>query len=479
MFLVSFILSNTKPLQIINSFIKFIHSLISYASSTGKILADEDGLPILVWERPCGDIDASPFWYVHLPAGVADAVLESIAARSMLLKCVVELWGEGSTWEEVQSEVRQYDPVERAQYSAEDQSFKFVVETWGRTATMEQKIDIIESFEECTKFLGPIDLKAPMHYWYAIECAVTNYRSCLPKVPIRYYFGRQIASSVTQAGRQRLPVYDLKKRRYLGPTSMDPELSFIMCALGGVRKSSLVFDPFIGTGSVMITAADLGAYTLGMDIDVRVIKYGKVDKKGNSVNIWTNFADYGLPPPLGLIRGDLHRSPFRNNLEGVLDAIVADPPYGVRAGARKSNSKPDIVINDRSWHIPSTAPYCLAECLRDLVECSARWLAVGGKLVYWIPAAQGYYFEDELPKHPAMEMQANCEQVLASRYSRRLIVMRKVRAYDAVAAAEYYEKVGPPKMAIDELRDYVYATEDENGNKIEIDRRPRFRNKSV
>ena len=99
--------------------------------------------------------------------------------------------------------------------------------------------------------------------------------------------------------------------------------------------------------------------------------------------------------------------------------------------------------------------------------------------MYWIPAAQGYYFEEELPRHPAMEMQANCEQVLASRYSRRLIVMRKVRQYDATAAAEYYENIGPPKMALDELRDYVYATEDGNGNRIEIDRRPRYRNKIV
>ena len=57
--------------------------------------------------------------------------------------------------------------------------------------------------------------------------------------------------------------------------------------------------------------------------------------------------------------------------------------------------------------------------------------------------------------------------------------MRKVRQYDATAAAEYYENIGPPKMALDELRDYVYATEDGNGNRIEIDRRPRYRNKIV
>lgn len=30
------------------------------------------------------------------------------------------------------------------------------------------------------------------------------------------------------------------------------------------------------------------------------------------VNVWTNFQDYGLPPPLGLLRFDLHTHPFRH-----------------------------------------------------------------------------------------------------------------------------------------------------------------------
>lgn len=42
-------------------------------------------------------------------------------------------------------------------------------------------------------------------------------------------------------------------------------------------------------------------------------------------------------------------------------------------------------------------------------------------------------------------MVANCEQHLTSRYSRRLVVMRKARRYDADAAAAYYEQKGPPK----------------------------------
>lgn len=256
---------------------------------------------------------------------------------------------------------------------------------------------------------------------------------------------------------QVVGTYDLRRRRYLGPTSMDTELAFMMCNLALVRRSSLVLDPFVGTGSILIPAAHLGAMTLGTDIDIRVIKMGKKDKAGQWVNVWTNFKDYGLPPPLALLRCDLHTVPFRDNLREMLDAIVCDPPYGVRAGGKKSVAK-DRRIRDKDNYIPSTDPYTLAECLHDLLDLAARLLRVGGRLVYFMPAAPGFYSEEELPRHPALEMVANCEQMLTSRYSRRLITMEKVRGYDAAAAAAHFKQRGPPKMAIDDMHDYIYMT---------------------
>jgi tRNA (guanine10-N2)-methyltransferase len=44
-----------------------------------------------------------------------------------------------------------------------------------------------------------------------------------------------------------------------------------------VRPHSLVLDPYVGTGSILVAAAARGAYTMGTDIDIRVIKRGKVD----------------------------------------------------------------------------------------------------------------------------------------------------------------------------------------------------------
>jgi tRNA G10 N-methylase Trm11 len=42
-----------------------------------------------------------------------------------------------------------------------------------------------------------------------------------------------------------------------------------------VRRGDLVYDPFVGTGSLLVAAAHLGALTLGADIDVRVLRDGK------------------------------------------------------------------------------------------------------------------------------------------------------------------------------------------------------------
>ena len=49
-----------------------------------------------------------------------------------------------------------------------------------------------------------------------------------------------------------------------------------------VRKGQLVFDPFAGTGSILIAAAHLGAHTLGTDIDIRVLRDGKTASNGQA-----------------------------------------------------------------------------------------------------------------------------------------------------------------------------------------------------
>ena len=73
-----------------------------------------------------------------------------------------------------------------------------------------------------------------------------------------------------------------------------------------------------------------------------------------------------------------------------LDAIVTDPPYGIRAGAKKIGMTDDCgprqpVDENTVTRMPNTVNYCMVEVINDLVNFAAKFLKVGGRLVFWLP----------------------------------------------------------------------------------------------
>lgn len=123
----------------------------------------------------------------------------------------------------------------------------------------------------------------------------------------------------------------------------------------------------------------------------------------------------------------------------VFDAIICDPPYGVRAGGRKSGGRkllkgavaPYTVPDEKKLdHIPSTAPYSLAECLHDLIDLAAKMLVMGGRLVFFYPVLREDGSTDaQFPEHPCFTLVSSCEQILSFRYSRYLLTMVKTGSY--------------------------------------------------
>jgi len=313
-------------------------------------------------------------------------------------------------------------------------------------------------------FLGRVDLRAPEQSFWIIETHGMVRAGQLPPVPKKWYFGREVG----RGDRSRLPQLDLKSRRYLGPTSMDHEMALLMCTQALAGPGRLVHDPFAGTGSILVAAASRGALTMGGDIDVRVLRDGKVDKaRGERVTVWTNFSDARLPPPLALLRCDLAAMPLRRALSGWAHAWICDPPYGVRAGGRKSGGRKrdedgnafPVADHLREGHVPSTAFYPLSECIADLLEEAARALAVGGRLVYFYPARCGVAFEpSELPAHPCLQLVAHSMQPLSMKWGRRLVTMRKAREWDSGCAAAAQALQAPMREALDAMRELVFET---------------------
>ena len=66
----------------------------------------------------------------------------------------------------------------------------------------------------------------------------------VPEEPYRIFLGRLVG----EGGRELIARYSLKQRRYIGSTSMDAQLAFVMANMAQVQRGSVVLDPFVGTG---------------------------------------------------------------------------------------------------------------------------------------------------------------------------------------------------------------------------------------
>ena len=236
--------------------------------------------------------------------------------------------------------------------------------------------------------------------------------------------------------------------------SLDPSLAFIMSNLALVKRGDFAFDPFVGTASILVSLAHLGCTTFGADIDPRVLRgmmyAGKADQTVDDTkrDIFENFVAYGLDIP-DLVRLDNHildrhcrfnnssssSSSTSNNKdsmmdEGMFDVIVTDPPYGIRAGAKKSGRKKEVTYvvaaDKRQDHIPSTQHYPVEEVMLDLLHNAARSLVCGGRLCYLIPTVLQFSVSD-LPTHPCLRFVVMCEQQLSTRHGRHAVVMEKYR----------------------------------------------------
>uniref|UniRef100_A0A6B2L2W8 tRNA (guanine(10)-N(2))-methyltransferase n=1 Tax=Arcella intermedia TaxID=1963864 RepID=A0A6B2L2W8_9EUKA len=386
-------------------------------------IADILNINITILEE---QIKVSPFVVVGLSC---DSDAQRIAERSVTLKAFLEVWGEAATYDHLQEEVKSFANANRDLIEIiSPKSFKFVVEAYGRKLTKAQQVEKMDRFK-FLNFSGQIAMKDPQNtFWILEDIGEHAPPEVLPK---KIYFTREVGLG----RRDLIDKYTLKRRKYLGTTSMDAELSLISANQARVRAGSLMVDPFVGTGSFLVACAHFGAVTVGGDIDIRVLR-GKTED-GETKNINSNFQQYELQPfLLDLIRLDHSTNNLWKNTP-LFDAIVTDPPYGVRAGAKKVGLKKQSLKrleNDQLPegfvpHITQTVAYSVPEVMADLLDFAARNLVVGGYLVYWLPTTNDYKPSD-IPTHPCLELIANSEQPMSTKWRRRLITVKKTIPFD-------------------------------------------------
>ncbi|KAI0335002.1 tRNA guanosine-2'-O-methyltransferase [Cubamyces sp. BRFM 1775] len=393
-------------------------------------IAELHGFSIKFPDSPEDKKTARPFMVLGLESEEHARILSE---RCILIKYICEFYARGKTYEELHRENR-LRAHQWHKYAA-DTSFKFMVTAFNHTIPQWRQKDVVEGFAYMD-FQGKIDMKNPEIILTCFEEYRDKHGTTRAKDEgdgefEEVWFGRLIEVGMA---RSLVKKFDVKKRVYYGNTSMEAEMSLLMANQTLASPGKLIYDPFIGTGSMAYTTAHFGAFVYGSDIDGRQMR-GKVKPPG----IIRAAAQYGIANRImDLCTFDVTQNPWRCG--GLFDAIVTDPPYGVRAGAKRLGRKNERPTRegpppvhaprpDDQPYIPPTRPYELSELARDLVLLARYMLKPRGRLVFFLPTVTEEYKEVDVEAMlcEGMELVANSLQDFGS-WGRRLITIRKTTA---------------------------------------------------
>ena len=287
------------------------------------------------------DINKEPYLEISFDDIENPEICQKLIDRAALLKSIIKVYGEGDTLDEVLLDIdkNSKDEIKLEQESL--QTFRFDIDFRGLSEKRKVQVDMINKFDKFP-MKGKVDIQNAERIFIIFRNVIENQKNKTVE-STKYFFGRQIAAKDDKKMRFHTK-YDLIHRKYIGPTSTDHLLSFLMTNFAQVKEGQMVIDPFVGTGSLLIPPSVYKAICFGCDLDVRVLRGYSVgytrkseeDKTPEKMkgDIFSNFDDYNLERPQ-IIRQDINKSGFRKK-NFLFDAIICDPPYGWRAGVRKT-----------------------------------------------------------------------------------------------------------------------------------------------
>ncbi|CAG9769697.1 unnamed protein product [Ceutorhynchus assimilis] len=366
-----------------------------------------------------------PFWIVEF-SSEGDAQL--LTSRSVSLRNCMELWGHEKSVDLLHNSLRKKCEI-FAPYFSPNKSFKIEVETYCKHFTQQEKVNKLETFNYLP-IEGQVRLNNPDTCLQYIE-----YYGIIPndppELPHDVFFGKCVAYGL----RQLMKKLSLKTRKFIGNTSMDPQLSLLMANQAKVKNGDIILDPFVGSGSLLVAAAEFGGYVFGSDIDYLML-HGKTkpsrirqQKRASDESVRANMQQYNLEHKyLDVLINDFAMVFWRDSFE--FDAIITDPPYGIRESTEKvGTEKPNYTVSEEhlATHIPAKIEYGIPSIYKDLIIFASKHLKVGGRLVCWFPVLRDDYTVNCLPKHPCLKLLANSEQPLSKVTSRRLLTYEKTK----------------------------------------------------
>jgi len=374
-----------------------------------------------------------PFIIVQLEDDKQEERLIKSASECYLLKDLYELWASSTvSLQDLSNKASMSPHYLSKKYSGIDQSFRINCETFGVTTKQSKKIEMIKEMKFLEGFQCRPNLSNPKQIYCILEMneKTDTSDSAMKK---EFYFGRHLATS----DRKAVHKFSLKERVFIANTSMDPLLSLVTANTASIRKNDITYDPFVGSGSLIVAAAYMGAYVIGADIDWMLL-HGKsrssrkgVKKRQPGESIRANLKQYELESRyLDVLVSDISRRPFGDNFK--VDSIITDPPYGIRECSEKIGKKQSdriALTTEGKVRYPSKVDYTLEDLLSDLLHLAARHLNLNGRLIYYLPVtiSEKRDFTEFIPSHPCLRFLSFSEQALTLRNYRLMVAMTKVR----------------------------------------------------
>ncbi|CAD6569288.1 MAG: hypothetical protein TREMPRED_005174 [Tremellales sp. Tagirdzhanova-0007] len=373
-----------------------------------------------------------------------DEDVEKLLDRATLIMSASRLYTQASSYDELHANLKQrlhlFEPDM-------DRTFKLSVECSHHKIPGQRHLRTIDSFSYIA-LKGRTDLRHPEVEFLIFEdydwATMHKHEQRLDRDG-RFrtvYFARRIGQS---RARPLMMAHSVKSRAFYGNTSMDSEMGFLLAGQALPAPGKIIYDPFVGTGSLLYPCAHWGALVLGSDIDGRQMR-GKAKGNGLVPGILRAAAQYAVQDRfLDCLTFDVTRGPLRRG--GWVDAIVTDPPYGVRAGAKRSGKKAThkkpmlsepFLLSDGTFahanpgYIPPFRPYELAHLTLDLVLLARYLLVPKGRLVFFLPTVTEEYSDIDIPVVEGMrELKLGDGSVQDfGKWGRRLITMEKTATDD-------------------------------------------------
>ncbi|GAW82143.1 hypothetical protein, conserved [Plasmodium gonderi] len=345
---------------------KYDECKITELKSLLQIFGYKNDIEILLSDRNTNKYKGEVFIKINLSEEIE---WKNVISRSVLIKGIIEIWSEGSTYDDVLNDLLKKKYL--FENNLDGKRWRFHFNSFGKIVIQDEKVRKMDHFKTILDKYPNVNLSNPQVELSLLEEYDQTNLGILKKI----YFGKCIAlrknnkvlvykrnvdmdpNNLERTKKSKLAWwinYSLNKRPVLGPTTTDNELAFIMCNIAKIKAGDIVLDPFVGSGGLLITSSIFNAICLGNDIDIRLLKGHKIaylnphmKHKSDKKNIFQNFLHYNLNLP-EIIVSDNSKPIWNSFHKPWVDAIVTDPPYGNRATVRiclKNAQKKDNPVN--------------------------------------------------------------------------------------------------------------------------------------